>query len=223
MSSAPPRSRSTGRGRARRREADRARARPHRGGAEREPDAPASPWDASDAFQLSGSAPLALPLIADGESVTAEIAYGAQGAAVGVGGEKPAADAFAVAAGDAVYVLRRGRQTKVDLARSRARRGGRCAAAAASCARPCTARCWPCWWSRARAVQRGQRLAIIEAMKMEHTLDRADRRHRGRDRRRARRPGGRRRQGHADRALGCLSAAQAPKIPRRELAPRWDF
>ena len=44
------------------------------------------------------------------------------------------------------------------------------AARAGWCARRCMARCWPCWWSRALQVTRGQRLAIIEAMKMEHTL-----------------------------------------------------
>ena len=81
----------------------------------RDPETPPSPWDADDGFQLSGARRLALPIVADGESVVAEVAYGANGAMVSVEGEEPAADAVAVAAPDAVYVLRRGRQTKVTL------------------------------------------------------------------------------------------------------------
>ncbi len=43
-------------------------------------------------------------------------------------------------------------------------------AAAGLCGRRCMAKSWQFWWRRGRAVTRGQRLAIIEAMKMEHTL-----------------------------------------------------
>ncbi len=137
--------------------------------AARAPDAPASPWDASDAFQLCGARTLKLPLIADGERVTAEIAYGPQGAAVGVGGEKPAADAFALAAGEAVYVLRRGRQTKVtlrDLALDEADDAG----AGGLVRAPMHGKVLAVLVEQGACVVRGQRLAIIEAMKMEHTI-----------------------------------------------------
>ena len=60
---------------------------------EREAETPASPWDSADAFQLSGKRTLALPLLADGESVVAEVVYGAHDMQVTVGGAKPAADA----------------------------------------------------------------------------------------------------------------------------------
>ena len=82
----------------------------------------------------------------------------------------PAADAVAVAAGDAVYVLRHGRQTKVAPARSRRstkpgdRGGGGLVRA------PMHGKVLAFWWRQGAAVTRGQRLAIIEAMKMEHTL-----------------------------------------------------
>ena len=42
----------------------------------REPDEPPSPWDSGDAFQLSGARRLALPILADGESVVAQVVYG---------------------------------------------------------------------------------------------------------------------------------------------------
>jgi 3-methylcrotonyl-CoA carboxylase alpha subunit len=137
--------------------------------AAREEDVPASPWDAADGFQFSGTRALALPLIADGERVTAEIAYGAQGPSVAVGGEKPAADAVAVAAAGAVYVLRRGRQTEValrDLALDEAAeqsQGGLIRA-------PMHGKVLAILVEPGVAVKRGQRLAVIEAMKMEHSL-----------------------------------------------------
>src|SRR5665647_2521180 len=82
---------------------------------EREPDAPASPWDSGDAFQLSGARHLALPILTEGESIVAQVAYGPGGALVAIDGIAPASDAVALDAGDAVYVLRHGRLTKVSL------------------------------------------------------------------------------------------------------------
>ncbi len=135
----------------------------------RDPEAPPSPWDASDGFQLSGARRLALPIVADGESVVAEIAYGPAGATVSVEGEEPAADAVAVAAPDAVYVLRRGRQTKVtlrDLALDQAGDAGQGGLVRA----PMHGKVLAILVEAGAAVTRGERVAIIEAMKMEHTL-----------------------------------------------------
>jgi len=81
----------------------------------REPDEPASPWDSGDAFQLSGARRLALPILADGESVVARVDYTSGAATVAIDGIVAARDAVVVAADDAVYVLRHGRQTKVSL------------------------------------------------------------------------------------------------------------
>jgi 3-methylcrotonyl-CoA carboxylase alpha subunit len=137
--------------------------------AERGPEQPASPWDARDGFQLSGTRKLLLPLIADSENVTAEIAYGPQGAAVSVGGVTADADAVAVTAGDAAYVLRQGRQTKVtlrDLALDEAGEAGGGGLIRA----PMHGKVLAVLVEQGAAVTRGQRLAIIEAMKMEHTL-----------------------------------------------------
>jgi 3-methylcrotonyl-CoA carboxylase alpha subunit len=134
-----------------------------------EAEAPASPWDATDAFQLSGTRTLMLPLVADGENVTAQIAYGAGGRSVSVGGATPTADAFAVVAGDAAYVLHRGRQTKVslrDLGIDEAvdqQQSGLVRA-------PMHGKVLAVLVEPGAQVTRGERLAIIEAMKMEHTL-----------------------------------------------------
>jgi len=135
----------------------------------REPDAPASPWDSGDAFQLSGARRLALPILAESESVVAQITYGSSGATVAVDGIAPAADAVAVDAGEAVYVLHRGRQTKVslrDLTLDEAGDQGQGGLVRA----PMHGKVLGVLVAQGERVTRGQRLAIIEAMKMEHTL-----------------------------------------------------
>ena len=135
----------------------------------REPDAAASPWDSGDAFQLSGARRLALPVLADGESLVAQVEYGVRGASVTIDGVAPAADATAVAAGDAVYVLRRGRQTKVtlrDLSLDEGAEHGQGGLVRA----PMHGKVLGILVEQGAPVTRGQRLAIIEAMKMEHTL-----------------------------------------------------
>ena len=108
------------------------------------------PGTAPMAFSLPGTRRLALPILADGEDEVAQIAYGAGGPAVTVDGVAPATDAVAVEAGDAVYVLRQGRQTKVSLARSHPRRGWGSRRRADLCARRCMARCSAFWWQSGR-------------------------------------------------------------------------
>src|SRR5450631_3891087 len=136
---------------------------------EREPDQPASPWDAADAFQLAGARRLGLPILADGESVVAEIVHGRNGAVVTVDGIAPAPEAVAVAAGDAVYVERGGRQTKVSLRDLALDEAGDDAAGGLVRA-PMHGKVLALLVEQGARVRRGQRLAIIEAMKMEHTL-----------------------------------------------------
>jgi 3-methylcrotonyl-CoA carboxylase alpha subunit len=128
-----------------------------------------SPWDAADGFQLSGARRLALPVIADGEAVVAEIAYGADGVQVGVEGEGPAEDAAIIAEAVAIYVLRRGRQTKVTLRDVALDRVGD-AGAGGLVRAPMHGKVLAILVDAGAQVVRGQRVAIIEAMKMEHTL-----------------------------------------------------
>ncbi len=74
-----------------------------------------SPWAAQDGFQLGGKRSLAMPIVIDGESASATVAYGKDGLHVTIDGAAPATDARAFEAGDEAYVLRHGRQTRVRL------------------------------------------------------------------------------------------------------------
>jgi len=129
----------------------------------------ASPWDVTDAFQLSGRRRLGLPVIADGEAVVAQVDYGPQGAAVSVEGAASADDAITVAQQDAVYVLRRGRQTRVTLRDLALDQAGD-AAGGGLVRAPMHGKVLALLVEKGAQVSRGQRVAIIEAMKMEHTL-----------------------------------------------------
>jgi 3-methylcrotonyl-CoA carboxylase alpha subunit len=135
--------------------------------ARRDAGEPASPWDVDDAFQLSGARKLFLPVWVDGESATAQVSYKG-GAEVSVGGVVAAADSLAIDGPGAVYVLRHGRQTIVKLkdveidvehldgdGLVRAPMHGKLLAILVE---------------PGAAVIKGQRLAVIEAMKMEHSL-----------------------------------------------------
>jgi len=126
-----------------------------------------SPWDAHDGFQLSGERRLHLPLIAEGENVVAEAVYGGDSLRVTVDGHTAAGEA--VMAGDAVYVIHRGRQTRVALRDVNLDRAGQTVTGGVLRA-PMHGKVLAILVEKGAAVQRGQRVAIIEAMKMEHAL-----------------------------------------------------
>ena len=86
-----------------------------------------------------------------------------------VGDEAPAADAVTVAAEDAVYVLRAGRQTKVTL-RDHVLDEGADQGGGGLVRAPMHGKVLAVLVEKGATVTRGQRVAIIEAMKMEHTL-----------------------------------------------------
>src|SRR5262249_43031938 len=71
-------------------------------------EAEASPWDATDGFQLSGPRATTLALDADGQAVTATVSHRDGEAMVAVEGEAAASDARVIDGDDAVYVLRGG-------------------------------------------------------------------------------------------------------------------
>ena len=135
----------------------------------RDSDTPPSPWDADDGFQLSGARQLAIPILAEGQRVSAMVVQDRGAPLVTIDGIVPAGDAVAVAAADAIYVLRRGRQTKValrDLSLDEDADAGSNGVVRA----PMHGKVLTILVAQADQVTRGQRLAIIEAMKMEHTL-----------------------------------------------------
>jgi len=132
-----------------------------------------SPWAATDGFQLGGNRVLTLPVLIDGEPAAATVTYASAGPRVAISGVGPAADAKAFEAdGEAhrdVYVLRHGRQTRVRLqdfgAGAPAAGGGDGVIKA-----PMHGRVLDIAVAVGETVSPGQRLAVIEAMKMEHAL-----------------------------------------------------
>jgi 3-methylcrotonyl-CoA carboxylase alpha subunit len=128
-----------------------------------------SPWSTSDGFQLGGARDVALPLVVDGEDAEARISYGKVGASVTVAGVPPASDGRVFFSAEDAFVLRAGRQTRVRIkdfsASSMQAAGGDNVIKA-----PMHGRVLAVLAAIGERVVFGQRLAVIEAMKMEHTL-----------------------------------------------------
>lgn len=127
-----------------------------------------SPWDVADAFQLSGTRVVPVSAVADGEEIRAQVSYGGRGRQITVGGVGPASDAVVVDDGERAYVLRRGRQTVVRLKEvvpDIEHLGG-----SGDVRAPMHGRIVAILVEPGTKVIRGQRVAVIEAMKMEHAL-----------------------------------------------------
>jgi 3-methylcrotonyl-CoA carboxylase alpha subunit len=128
-----------------------------------------SPWDATDGFELTGGRRAVLPVLVDGDNVNAALSYGLGGTMVAIDGEDAAADAQAIAAGEAVYVLRGGRQTVVRLKDFEAIDVEHLDADGVVVA-PMHGKVLAILVEAGATVVKGQRVALIEAMKMEHAL-----------------------------------------------------
>jgi len=135
---------------------------------DRAADEPASPWDADDGFQLSGPRRQTFPVLVDGVKIEAEVRHGRNGAFVTVDGAGAALDAVAIEAADAVYVLRGGRQTVVR--RLDAAAEFEHGAADGEIRAPMHGKVLAVLVGQGDRVEKGQRLAVVEAMKMEHAL-----------------------------------------------------
>jgi 3-methylcrotonyl-CoA carboxylase alpha subunit len=129
----------------------------------------ASPWDATDGFQLAGTRGGLLPVLIDGENVNAALSYGPAGTMVAIDGEAAATDAEAIMAGEAVYVLRAGRQTVARLKDVEAVDVEHLDAGGVVLA-PMHGKVLAILVEPGAAVAKGQRVALLEAMKMEHAL-----------------------------------------------------
>ncbi len=128
-----------------------------------------SPWDVDDAFQLTGARTTMLPVVVDGEAAIAHVQFQDKATRVSLDGVAAASDATAVESGEAMFVVRRGRQTVVrlkdfdsidvehldDSGLVKAPMSGKVIAVLVE---------------PGVEVEKGQRVAIIEAMKMEHAL-----------------------------------------------------
>ncbi len=130
---------------------------------------PSSPWAARDGFQLGPARTIDLPIVIDGEGAEAKVTYGKAGPNVLIDGTPPVPDAEAFAAGDEVFVLRHGRQTRVriaDFAEASTTADGSDGIVKA----PMHGKVLELFVHVGDSVAGGQRLTVIEAMKMEHTL-----------------------------------------------------
>jgi 3-methylcrotonyl-CoA carboxylase alpha subunit len=140
------------------------------GSASEDSSEPDSPWEARDGFQLGGGTrSITLPIVIDGENAAATVTFGKAGTNVTVDETAPATDARVFAAGEEVYVVRGGRQTRVrlkDVAAASAEADSGDGVVRA----PMHGRLLELFVHAGDRVAAGQRLAIIEAMKMEHTL-----------------------------------------------------
>jgi 3-methylcrotonyl-CoA carboxylase alpha subunit len=137
--------------------------------AEDEAPGDASPWAARDGYQLTGIRSLTVPIAVDGERKDAVVTYGQDGMKVVVGGFGPAADAKAFAAHGEAYVVRCGRQTRVRLQDFSAAITDS-ASGDGTVRAPMHGKVLALFVGVGDSVARGQRLAVLEAMKMEHTL-----------------------------------------------------
>ena len=131
--------------------------------------APPSPWDQKDAFQLSGTRVVPVAVNVGGKRLSAQATFDATGFQLAFEGQEPAPDARVFSSGAASHVLRGGRQTVVeidlfDMESSVSDAGG-------SIRAPMHGKVLALFVEKGDQVEKGQRIAVIEAMKMEHTLD----------------------------------------------------
>jgi 3-methylcrotonyl-CoA carboxylase alpha subunit len=134
-----------------------------------EPTEEHSPWAARDGFQLFGTRSVTVPVLVDGHDALAVVSYNKEGASVVVEGVAPPADAKVFVAQTDAYVLRRGRQTRIelkDISAATAQAGSSDGVIKA----PMHGKILELFVSDGDSVAGGQRVAVIEAMKMEHTL-----------------------------------------------------
>ncbi|MFO1149121.1 MAG: acetyl/propionyl/methylcrotonyl-CoA carboxylase subunit alpha [Alsobacter sp.] len=131
-----------------------------------------SPWSVPDGFQLSGTRWTRLPLLVEGERVEALLGFDGGEPRVGWddgGGDSHPVEAALFPDEEGVLVLVEGRQTSVRLEDPLARNleegdGGGVVKA------PMHGKVVALFVVEGEQVEKGQRLAIVEAMKMEHAL-----------------------------------------------------
>lgn len=127
-----------------------------------------SPWNTLDAFGLSGARETSYMLNAEGKRVTARVRFDADGMHVSVNGLR-SADCAVIAAGDKAIAWHNGRQTVVALDDHAASDSAQEAGDGVIVA-PMHGKVLAVLVSAGDRVKKGQRLGVIEAMKMEHAI-----------------------------------------------------
>ncbi|SEG80080.1 acetyl-CoA carboxylase biotin carboxylase subunit [Bosea lathyri] len=133
-----------------------------------------SPWLVVDAFSLMPRSPLGLPLLVDGERVEARIEWHEEGARVSLPGheidEGEHEITLAQAERGVFLALHGGRQTSVSLFDPFTVDLDAAAGSGGVIKAPMHGKLIALFVAAGDAVVKGQRLAIVEAMKMEHVL-----------------------------------------------------
>ena len=129
----------------------------------------ATPWDIADGFQLSGPRKTTVPIIVNGEPDVAALDYGSGVQRVTVHGVEADPDVRVIETPSGVYVLRHGRQTLVALKDFESADADHVAGDGVVRA-PMHGKLLAVLVRPGELVAKGQRLAVIEAMKMEHAL-----------------------------------------------------
>jgi 3-methylcrotonyl-CoA carboxylase alpha subunit len=130
------------------------------------------PWNERDGFQLAGPWRRGLPLLVDGESVPAVLEAGPAGLVVRVAGSSAseAGGYRLVRTGDELLVVSGGRQASVRLSVPGAAAGLPGASRHGAVKAPMHGRIVAVYVEDGDVVEPGERIAVVEAMKMEHTL-----------------------------------------------------
>jgi 3-methylcrotonyl-CoA carboxylase alpha subunit len=121
-----------------------------------------SPWDATDGFEYTGKRQVSYDVLADGQPFTVPLSWGG-------GTQETAGDAEAIPAGDDVLVWHKRRQIRMRWPERKS--GGTGGGAGDGALRaPMPGKLTKLMVRLGDKVARGDRLAIVEAMKMEHVL-----------------------------------------------------
>lgn len=136
--------------------------------AARRSNEPRSPWNDGDAFALSGVRDIEIPIRIDGEAAKARVRFGANGVSASVAGEAAAetrlidtAGGLLAIRGESASIVHLGGVRPDDL--DHLDDGG-------SIVAPMHGKVLAIEVAKGDRVQKGQRLAVVEAMKMEHAL-----------------------------------------------------
>jgi len=133
------------------------------------------PWSVTDAFQLGPARRMAERILVDGGPRSVDVAWAAAGPAVTFGSAVAGAnsndpDLVMVSAGDDVFVLHHGRQTQVSLFDPLEHAGQDTTEGGGAVRSPMHGKLVDVFVAVGDLVPKGARLAVVEAMKMEHVL-----------------------------------------------------
>ena len=132
------------------------------------------PWEVADSFDLTGRRRIGLDILVDGRAVAlVKDSVGSVSTLAFADGRPAIADNLAkiVEAGEAVFVLKDGRQTEVRLLDPLDGQSEGAGAGSGRVEAPMHGRLLALFVEEGQTVAQGERVAIVEAMKMEHSLE----------------------------------------------------